>query len=155
MAATDRVGDHMTTDVLSLRPEMAVREAAEALVARGVDGAPVVDAGGKVVGLLTSTDLIVQASELHLPTVVAIFGVAFELPRSARAFDKEVHKALGNLVGDVMSAEPRTCSPDDSVQAAATAMHDHDVSRLPVVDGDGRLVGIIARGDVLKAIVAG
>ena len=56
-------------------------------------------------------------------------------------------------VEDAMSADPVTCGPDDTVEMVATLMHDNDVSRVPVVE-EGHLVGIIARGDILRAIVA-
>ncbi len=62
-------------------------------------------------------------------------------------------KALGATVGEVMTAEPVTVDIVATVEDAATAMHDHEISRLPVVDGDGHLVGLIARGDIVRAIV--
>ncbi len=148
-----RVADVMTTDVLAFPETTAVRDAAKAMAERGVDGAPVVDADGRVVGLLSTGDLIVQDAELHLPTVVAIFGTVLELPWERRRFDEEIHKALGGTVAEVMAKNPVTVSPDATVTEAATRMHDHNVSRLPVVDADGRLVGIIARGDILRTLV--
>jgi CIC family chloride channel protein len=51
-----------------------------------------------------------------------------------------------------MTSKPFTCSPDDTLERAATLMHEHDVSRLPVTEG-GKLVGIIARGDILRAVM--
>ncbi|MGE0880828.1 MAG: CBS domain-containing protein [Acidimicrobiia bacterium] len=151
MPATTLVRDVMTTDVLTFRADQSVADAVQHLVDRGVDGAPVIDGAGVVVGVLSSDDLIVQQSQLHLPTIVSIFGATLELPGSARKFDIEIHKALGNTVGEVMSKDPVTCSPDDSVSEAATIMHRNRVSRLPVVEA-GRLVGIIGRGDVLRVI---
>jgi CBS domain-containing protein len=77
------------------------------------------------------------------------------MPFSERKLDESLEKALGATVGEVMSDKPKTIDVDRTVEDAATLMHDEDLSRLPVVDGDGRLVGIIARGDIVKAIVAG
>jgi CBS domain-containing protein len=148
------VRDVMTTDVLSFRPDQSVREAAAALAARHVDGAPVVDASGAVVGMLSTGDLIVQDSQLHLPTTIAIFGALIELPWERRRFDDEVHKALASTVEELMERDPVTIAPDVEVQEAASVMHTRDVSRLPVVQ-DGTLVGIIARADVLRAFAQG
>ena len=141
----------MTTDVLTLEVGDSVQDAYAALVEKGVDGAPVVD-GDKVVGMLTTGDLLVQETKLHYPTVVSLFGAYLELPSSHRKFEQELRKAVGADVGDVMTSPAATCSPDDTLERAATLMHEHDVSRLPVTEG-GRLVGLIARGDILRAVM--
>ena len=72
-----------------------------------------------------------------------------------RKFDHELEKALGSKVEQLMSDEPITCGPDDTIEAAATLLHDRHVSRLPVVDADGRLVGVVSRHDILRAILEG
>lgn len=142
----------MTTDVLSFRPEDKVQTAAEAMAARSIGGAPVVDDDGTVVGMLRDDDLIVSDVRLHAPTVISVLGAYLELPSSASRFDKEVRKAIGATVGDVMTGNPKTCSEDDTLEQVATVLHEHDLSRLPVVR-DGKLVGIVSRGDIVKAIV--
>src|SRR3954451_8452058 len=146
------VAQYMTTDVLKFTPGDNVQEAMQALVDRGIDGAPVVDGDGVVVGMLTTGDLIVQESQLHFPTVLNFLGATLERPSAKRQFDEDIRRALGATVGEVMSGEPRTIGEDETLEAAATVMHDHDVSRLPVVRG-GMLVGIIARSDIVRAIV--
>jgi CBS domain-containing protein len=146
------VRDVMTTEVVTFRPDDPIGDAMRRLVERGIDGAPVVDSSGSVVGMLTSDDLIVQDSRLHFPTVVTILGAELVWPSSQKHFEEELHKAVGLTVGEVMHDEVVTCTPDDSVESAATMLHERHVSRLPVVEG-GRLVGIISRGDILEAIV--
>jgi CBS domain-containing protein len=146
------VAQYMTTDVLSFSPGDNVQEAMQALVDRGIDGAPVVDGSGAVVGMLTTGDLIVQESQVHFPTVLNFLGATLERPSAKKQFDEDIRRALGATVGEVMSEDPRTIKEDETLEAAATVMHDHDVSRLPVVRG-GLLVGIIARSDIVRAIV--
>ena len=146
------VRDVMTADVLTFTPEESVESASSRLVERGVDGAPVVDASGAVVGMLSTDDLLVQETTLHYPTVISLFGAYLELPSSHRRFEEELRKAVGAKVGDVMAKPPVTCGPDDPLERAATLMHEHGVSRLPVVEA-GRLVGIVARGDILRAVM--
>lgn len=141
----------MTTDVLSFTPDLDITEAMRMLVERDVDAGPVLD-DGAVVGMLSTTDLIVQQSTLHLPTVITLLGATLEWPSSKKHFDRDVEKALGGTVGEVMNDHPVTCGPDDTIETAASLMHDQNLSRLPVVH-DGVLVGLIARGDILRAIV--
>lgn len=148
------VRDVMTTDVVTFKPDTPIDEAMRSMVEAGVDGAPVVDASGAVVGVLSTDDLIVQDTRLHGPTVISILGAYIELPKWRKDFEEEFHKAAGSTVGEVMEDDPVTVTSGDTIETAATLMHDRDVSRLPVVDG-GRLVGVIARGDVLRAIVEG
>ena len=143
----------MTTDVLTFHPDDNVGEAMTSLVDRGVDAAPVVDGAGRVVGMLSTGDLIVQETNLHVPTVISLFGATLELPSAKRHFEEDLRRALGATVGDVMTTDPVTIEPEATVEAAATAMHDERVSRLPVVGGD-RLVGIVSRTDILRAILA-
>jgi CBS domain-containing protein len=142
----------MTTDVLTFSPDETVEAAMKTMVERNVDGAPVVDQDGKVVGMITTGDLIVQESQVHVPTVISLFGAYLELPSSHRRFEQDLRKALGGRVSDVMQTDPVTVDADDILETAATLMHDHDVSRLPVVH-DGRLVGIVGRTDILRAIL--
>lgn len=148
------VRDVMTTDVVTVAPDQTIETAMGVLVDKGVDAAPVVDADGAVVGVLSTGDLIVQDAQVHAPTVISLFGAYIELPSWRKEFEDDFKKAVGAVVSEVMDDEPVTCGPDDTVEVAATLMHDHDASRLPVVE-DGHLVGIIARGDVLRAIVHG
>src|SRR5207249_4862449 len=143
----------MTTDVLTFRPTDTVEAAAKALCDRHLGGAPVVDDGGRVVGLLSDDDLIVQDARMHFPTVISVFGAYLELPSSLDRFENELRKAVGAKVADVMAKHPPTCGEGDTLEQVATVMHEQGVSRLPVVDDEGLLAGIVSRGDVLRAIV--
>jgi len=144
----------MTADVIAFGPNDNVDESMRKMVDVGVDGAPVVDTDGKVVGVLTTGDLIVRESKVHFPTVISVLGATLEWPGEKKHFDEDLERALGADVREVMTAEPVTIRVDQTVEDAATLMHDHDVSRLPVVDADGKLAGIIGRTDVLRVLVA-
>ena len=143
----------MTTDVVTFGPDETVEVATRRLLERDVDGAPVVDGSGEVIGMLSSDDLLVQETQLHYPTVFSLFGAYLELPSSHRRFEAELRRAVAAVVRDVMERDPVTCSPDDTLERAATLMHERKVSRLPVIE-DGRLVGIVARGDLLRALIS-
>jgi CBS domain-containing protein len=81
---------------------------------------------------------------------MTFLGGTFEFGH--KHFEQELRRALGSKVSEVMSTTPIVCNDDDTIERAATLMHEHEVSRLPVVH-DGRLVGIVSRNDVLRAIV--
>ncbi len=146
------VSQVMTSNVLTFGPTDNVADAMASLVDRSIDAGPVVDADGQVIGMLSTGDLIVQETELHMPTVISLFGATLELPSAKRHFEEDLRRALGSTVEQVMSTEVVTIRPDDTVEAAATVMHDQNVSRLPVV-GDTGLVGIVSRTDILRAII--
>ena len=153
MPRTTPVRDVMTTDVLTFHPEDPIQESLERLVARDVDGAPVVDDDGRLIGMLSADDLLVQETRLHYPTVISLFGAYLELPSSHRKFEEDLRRAVAATVADVMDGDPTACGPDDTLERVATTMHEKKLGRLPVIE-QGRLVGIIARGDILRSIVA-
>lgn len=153
MPRSTLVSTVMTTDVLSFAPDDKVQDAMAIMVERGVDGAPVLDHSGRVVGVLSTGDLIVQETTLHFPTVIQLLGATLELPSSKRHFDEDIRRALGSSVEDVMSRKAVTIGADDTLELAATLMHDENVSRLPVVR-DEQLIGIISRTDIVRALVA-
>jgi CBS domain-containing protein len=153
MPRNSTVAEVMTTDVLTFTPDENVQEAISRLIERNVDAAPVVDEDGTVVGMLSTGDIIVQETQLHFPTVITLFGAYLELPSQQRHFYSDLQKALGSSVGEVMTAHPVSIGPEATIERAATVMHEKEVSRLPVIDG-GRLVGIVSRGDIVRALVA-
>ncbi|MEO6987530.1 MAG: CBS domain-containing protein [Aquihabitans sp.] len=152
MSRNSLVSTVMTSEVLAFSPTDTVADAMDQLLDRSIAGAPVVDVDGQVVGVLTTGDLIVQESRIHFPTIISIFGATLELPSAKRDFEDDLRRTLGSTVADVMQPDPITIGPDDTVEEAATLMHRHDISRLPVV-GDSGLVGIVTRVDILRGIV--
>src|SRR5438067_9946670 len=99
-------------DVLVFHADDRVEDAARAMAAHSVGGAPVVDGDGTVLGLLNDDDLIVQDVRLHAPTVFSVLGYYLELPSSQHKFEEDLRKAAGATVGDVMSREPAVCAED-------------------------------------------
>lgn len=152
MPPTTSVSDVMTREVAVLRPDQSVAAAADALAAGGYGAMPVVDADGRLVGLLRDEDLIVSEARLHVPTMISFLGAELVLPSEARRFEEELRKVAGATVGDVMDPDPPTIAPGDTVEDLATRMHEADVTHLPVVDDAGKVVGIVARGDLVRLI---
>src|SRR5919198_5023880 len=128
MPDTTPVREVMTRDVVTLRPDRPVQEAADVLADKAIGAAPVVDAGGKLVGLLRDEDLIVSEARLHVPTVISFLGADLVLPSSLHRFEHELKKAAGATVAEVMATEFPLAKPDDTLDSLAADMHDRDVS---------------------------
>jgi CBS domain-containing protein len=85
--------------------------------------------------------------------VITLLGAYLELPSSKKRFDADMEKALGSTVGEVMTAGAASIAPDATVEEAATIMHEEGIDRIVVIDEAGTLVGIVARGDIVREIV--
>jgi len=154
MASSTPVTEVMTKDVISLSPDTSLPEAADLLAEKGIGAAPVVDADGNLVGLLRDEDLLISEARLHLPTTFAILpGIDITLPGSVRRYDEELKKAASSTVGDVLEKHFKQVGPDATVEDVATMMHEHDVTHVPVVE-DGKVKGIVARGDIIRFLAA-
>ncbi len=154
MASSTPVSEVMTTDVVTLRPDQTLAEAADVLSERAIGAAPVVDDTGTIVGLLRDEDLLISEARLHLPTTIAILpGIEFTLPSHIKRYDEELKKAASSSVADVMDREFPQVGPDATLEDLATLMHERDVTHVPVVAG-GRVVGIVARGDLVRFLAA-
>lgn len=132
------VRDVMTTDVVVVHPDASFKQVVRVLAECGVDGAPVVDEAGQVLGVVSGSDLTCHEEEP--PRLAALLG------RTART---HVRKARGRTARDLMSSPARTVEPSAPVSAALSEMGRSKVGRLVVVE-DGRMVGILTRSDVLR-----
>lgn len=154
MGDDNAVSEIMTTQVVTLSPEQSVPEAADLLSEHRFGAAPVVDADGTLVGLLRDEDLLVSEANLHVPTAIEFLGAELIWPPSMRRYEAELKKAAASKVSEIMTTEFETIAPTDTVGQLAGLMHDTGVSHVPVVDADGRLVGIVARGDLVRFLAA-
>lgn len=144
------VGEYMKTEVVSVKPEATVRELVELFKETGVAGCPVVDETGGVVGMVTEGDVVAQDADLHFPRYFEFLDSLIYL-ESPKKFEERLRKITGATVGDIMTRDVITVSPQSSVHAAATIMADNRINRIPVVE-KGKLVGIIGRHEVLRAM---
>jgi CBS domain-containing protein len=152
MARDTPVSDIMSAPALTLHPETTVEDAIALLSEHGYSGAPVTDADGVLVGLLDDADLIVSEARLHGPTIVEFLGAYLPLPGEQRRWEDDVRHALGATVGEVMHEDSPRVGTDGTLEDVATLIVDRDVTRVPVVDADGRVVGVVSRGDVVKTL---
>ena len=134
------VKDVMTTHVVAVRKNASFKDMAARLREHRVSAFPVLDDDNKVVGVVSEADLLTkEALEFAVPGKV-----------SSMLHQRELAKAAAVVAEDLMNKPPVTIGPDEFVTHAARLMYTRKVKRLPVVDADGRLIGIVSRADVLS-----
>ncbi|MBD2580385.1 CBS domain-containing protein [Oscillatoria sp. FACHB-1406] len=146
------VADLMTPNPITVQPQTPLREAIKLLVERDISGLPVVDETGKAVGVLSEADLMWQESGAETPPYVMFLDSVIYL-KNPTQYEKELHKALGQTVGEVMTENPVTVSPNCSLPEAAKILHDKKIRRLIVVDENDRPTGIVTQRDILRSMV--
>ncbi len=142
--------DIMTREVITVSTETPVSQLSKILEHRNIGGLPVVDADGRLVGIVTQSDLVERVRELELPPAVNILDFHFYLQIPSHLF-KRVEKMLGTTVADVMTANPITVSPDTPVSQVAALMAKQRIHTLPVMAG-GKIAGIIGKMDLVRAL---
>jgi CBS domain-containing protein len=143
------VADVMTPDPVSVGPNAVLKDAIQLLVDHRVSGLPVIDEAGNLVGILSESDLMWQTTGIDLPAYIMLLDSVIYLKNPAQ-YNQELHKALGQLVKDVMTEKVITTTPDKSLREAAHLMHEKHVRRLPVLDDANKVVGILTRGDIVR-----
>jgi len=142
-----KVHEIMTTEVVSVAPETPFKDVVERLVRSEVSALPVVDASGKLVGLISEADLISkEAYGTRRHRALAVLADVL----SGREH-RWVSKAAGSVAADVMSTRLAVCGRNEDVRVVARRMLEAGVKRLPVVEA-GVLVGIVSRCDILATL---
>jgi CBS domain-containing protein len=140
-----RVQDVMTTDVATTDPEALLKQAAMELVRRRISGMPVVNSDLQVLGVVSEADILAKESGEHR-------GGGGFLQWLVDPGDPWITARFDAVtVGEAMSTPALTITPDRPLTEAATIMLDEGVNRLPVVDPDGKLIGLVSRGDLVRA----
>lgn len=145
--------DIMTRKVISVSPETEVTKAAKILLDNSVNGMPVVDSEGRLVGIICQSDLIAQQKQLPLPSVFTILDGVIPL-FSQKNLESEAQKIMATTVFKAMTPDPVTISPESSLEEIAKLMVDKKLHTLPVIK-QGKLIGIVGKEDVLRTIFSG
>ncbi len=146
------VRDVMLQNPVTVPPEMLLRDLVDLFVSENLQGVPVVNAAGKLLGIVTEGDLILQEVEgdIEVPHFVPFLDGAIFFNNTDH-YDEQMKKAFAATAADLMTDQVRTVGPGDTIHEAARRMARHEVSRLPVVD-DGRVVGMISRSHIVRAL---
>ena len=148
---TMKISKIMSAPAITVTENESLETAARKMLDSGIGGLPVVDANGKLVGIVTESSFTARSKGVPFST----FRAPHLLGRwiSGEGVDKIYQEARETPVADVMAGPVVTVSENDTVTRAVELMLKHDVNRLPVVR-DGRPVGIVARHDLLRMMMA-
>jgi len=141
-----RARDVMTREVVTIRPDASILEAARLMLEHRISGLPVVDEGGTLVGIVSERDLLRRDGGEPPEWVELLIG--------AEQLERQYAQSRTRAVAEVMTADPATIAADAPLEKAVRLMEQHRIKRLPVM-ADGRLVGIIARPDLVRAFASG
>jgi len=145
--------DIMTRAVITVSPDMEIVNAAKILLENRINGAPVLDETGKLVGILCQSDLIAQQKKLPIPSFFTFLDGLIALT-SMKQLEKQVQKIAAVTVAQAMTPNPVTVKPDTDIEAVAALMVDQSFHTIPVVE-EGVLLGIVGKEDILKTLMPG
>jgi len=153
------VEDTMEKNVIKFKDVDTIAYVAEVLREKKISGAPIVDNDNKIMGIVSEGD-IMRLIEVHSPNINLILPAPLDLIElpvrmefSYEEIARDVRKAASVLVGEIMTKKVKTTKKDASISDAALLMDKHKINRLPVVDENKKLIGIITRGDIIGALV--
>jgi len=143
--------DIMTKDVITVSPDMEIISAAGILFQHHINGVPVIQSDGKMVGILCQSDVIAQQKAIPIPSLFTFLDGYIPFT-SLKKVEKNVQKIAAIKVAHAMTENPVTVSPETSIEEIATLMVDKNFHSLPVVLNDV-LVGILGKEDVLQTLI--
>ena len=146
-----KVKDIMTTEVITVSPETEIVQATNLLLENRINGVPVTDKTGKLVGILCQSDLIAQQNKLPIPSFFTLLNGLIPLI-SKKQIEKQVQKIAAITVAQAMTPNPVTVQPDMDIEEVAALMVDRNFHSIPVVD-EGELVGIVGKEDMLRTLM--
>ena len=146
-----KVKDIMTKEIISVSPETEIASAAKILLEKRINGMPVIDAFGRLVGIICQSDLVAQQKGIPIPSVFTLLESYIPLT-SMKRLDKEMEKIAALTVKAAMTPDPVTVGLETDIEEVAKLMVDKKYHTLPVVEGD-KVVGIVGKEDVLKTLL--
>ncbi|MBI5251180.1 MAG: CBS domain-containing protein [Desulfomonile tiedjei] len=146
-----KVADIMTRKVITVTPETPIRELAQILSEKHINGVPVLDDEGDVVGVVCESDLINQGQPLHIPTVFVILDSFIPL-ENPWGLQKEFKRISATKVEDIYSRPAVCVSMETDIAEVARLMNERKLYTLPVLD-KGKLVGVVGKGDVIRSLL--
>jgi len=140
--------DIMTKNVITIRKDATLAELAKLLIKNKISGVPIVDEKEELVGIVTEADLIIKESDLPFP-----LSFSFAFLESYESYTKSTKEYLETRVEEVMSINVKTAREDMPISKVVNIMVNNNINRLPVLNNEGKLTGIITRADIIKTII--
>ena len=143
--------DIMTKELITVSPETEIVQATRLLLDNNINGVPVTDDEGKLVGILCQSDLVIQQKKFPVPSFFTLLDGLIPLT-SMKQLKKEVQKIAAVTVAQAMTPNPIFIGPDTGIEEVATLMVDKNFHTIPVVD-EGKLVGVVGKEDILRTLI--
>jgi CBS domain-containing protein len=147
-----RAMDVMTTDVITVDPETTVQAMATLLAERGISGAPVIDANGRLVGIVSEGDLLHRA-EIGTARRHRERRRSWWLDHFASELARDYVKSHGRTVRDIMTRDVVTATENTDLGDVAALLEAKRIKRVPITR-DGKVIGIISRANLVRALAA-
>ncbi|KUJ96807.1 MAG: hypothetical protein PWR24_161 [Desulfonauticus sp.] len=144
--------DIMQTKVITIEPQETIIQAAKLMLGNQINGLPVVNKENKVIGIITQSDLILTQKKVDLPSFFTLLDGFLPLS-SLNKLEEEIKKMSAVRVKEAMTPNPLCLSPEHTLEEIAQIMAEKKYHTLPVVDEEQKLIGIIGKADILKALV--
>ncbi len=146
--------DIMNKEVIKINENSTIQELAKLLLDKKVSGVPVVNDQDRLVGIVSKTDIIIKGKSSPFPLFFGPFEnyIFFESKEALEKYERELQSHLKTKIKDVMTKDVKTVNLDTPVSRIANIMITNNINRIPVTGKEGKLVGIIARADILKVI---
>lgn len=141
----------MTTHPVTVAPETPVQDIARLLITRRINGVPVVDGAGHLLGIVTEGDLIHRAADEHYEPRESIWKENF-WKSAFRRHDPSADKAQGRTAAEVMTCHVITVTPTTDVAVVARLLVAHNIKSLPVVQDGSQVIGMVSRYDLLRRL---
>ncbi len=143
--------DIMTREVITVREEDTIEEVVKLVLENRISGVPVINDENEVVGIITEADLIYREKDISIPTFLPLFE-GFIFLDSIKKFEDKLRKKAAYKVKNAMTTPVITVNQNEDVHRIANIMLSKRVNRVPVIDDEGKLVGIITRSNILSSI---
>lgn len=143
--------DIMSKEVTTVYPDTEIVQAANLMLAKHLNGLPVVDRDGRLQGIICQSDLMAQQRKIPLPSFFVLLDSPIPLT-TPREIEHEIRKMAATKVSEAMTSDPITVDPETSLEDIATLMVKHDIHTVPVLAGDS-LVGVIGKEDILRTLM--
>jgi len=139
----------MTKNVIAVKEEDTIDDVIKILLSNKISGVPVVNEENEVIGVVSEADLIFRDKEIEIPAFIPVME-GYIFLQSVKKYEEQLKKQVAYKVKDVMSAPVITAKEDEEIEKIANIMLKKRINRIPIVDKEGKLVGLITRSDILK-----
>ncbi|MCE5328813.1 CBS domain-containing protein [bacterium] len=147
-----QANDIMITNVVTVQSDITIGELSNILLKNKVSGVPVVDKEDKLIGIVTEADIIKDNIKIKFPfyfdpLMVSVYMVDFE------KYNENVKDYLNTKVEEIMNQRVKTANPQTPVNEIADIMVNSKVNRVPIIDENKKVVGIVTRADIVKSMI--